>query len=156
MTRPLFAVLVLAGLTAFAPAPLPRSPRGHRGDGLSLGELQGTWTVTKLQMTRGKGQLTDGGTSLAQVRISGDRWSFVYGQARMNDVNYTIRVDHSLRPPRLDFHYLGSKDKEPYGKGILRRDGDTVQLMYTWGGDRAASFDTAPDGHWLITLRRAR
>jgi uncharacterized protein (TIGR03067 family) len=153
-TRPLFAALVLAGLTAFAPAPLPRSQRG-KGDGaLSLSELQGTWTVTKLQMTRGNGQLTDSRAQMSQVRISGDRWSFVYGTGPA-DVNYTIRVDHRLRPPQLDFYRLTSKDTEPYGVGILRRDGDSVQLVYTWGGSRAASFESPPEGHWLITLRRA-
>ena len=50
----------------------------------------------------------------------------------------------------------GTKDGRPYGQGILKRDNNTVQLMYTWGGARATSFEQPPEGHWLITLQRTR
>jgi uncharacterized protein (TIGR03067 family) len=156
-TRVPFAVLVLLGLTAFAPAPFPRAARAPRGNGLSLEGLQGQWSVVKVQTTRSRGPHTDSGTSLDHVRIAGDRWSFVYGrQARSNDVHYTIRVDARAQPPQLDFFHVGAKDAKPYGQAILKRQGDVVQIMYTWGGARAASFEAPPDGHWLITLKRAR
>lgn len=156
MTRLLFAGLTLVTLVAFAPAPFPRAHRASQRDGLSLEELRGDWTVTSLQTTRSNGAHVNSGTQLARVRIAGDRWSFVYGQNFRNDVEYNIRVDHRLRPPTLDFYSLGTKEGNPYGMGILQRDGDTVRLMYNWGGSRATSFESPPEGHWLITLRRAR
>jgi uncharacterized protein (TIGR03067 family) len=150
------AALVMFGLTAFAPAPFPRAERGRKSDGLSLEQMQGTWAVLKLQSTHGNRPPTDSGTYLKEVQVSGDRWSFVYREGRNGSVNYNIRIDHTLQPPQLDFYTVATKGSDPYGRGILKRDGGTVQLLYTWSGSRAASFANPPDGHWLITLQRTR
>jgi uncharacterized protein (TIGR03067 family) len=155
-TRLLFAALVLFGLTAFAPAPFPKTERERKVEGVSLDQMQGVWTVTKLQTTRSSGAATDSGSYLKEVQITGDRWSFVYREGRNNAVNYTIRIDHKIKPPQLNFYNNHLKDAQPYGMGILKREGNVVQLMYTWGGARATSFEQPPEGHWLITLQRAQ
>jgi len=153
--RALVGVLVLFGLTAFAPAPFPRTGRDRRSESLSLEQMQGTWHVTKMQTTRRDGRHNESPTALKEIVISGSTWSFVYSRGR-NEVRYTIRIDPNVRPPQLDFYHLCNKDTGPYGRGILKRDGNSVQLMYNWSGDRAISFEQPPDGHWLITMQRAR
>ena len=155
-TRLAFAALVLFGLTAFAPAPFPKTLRERKFEGLSLEAMQGIWTVSKLQTTHANGQPTDSGTYLKEIQIDGHRWSFVYREGRNNAVHYNIRIDHKIKPPQLNFYSGGAKDGQPYGRGILKRENNTVQLMYTWGGARATSFEQPPEGHWLITLQRTR
>ena len=150
------AALVLFALTAFSPAPFPKTQRERKLSGLSLEAMQGTWIVVKLQTTNAKGLPADGGTYLKDVQIDGDRWSFVYREGRSNTVNYTIRIDDKVKPPQLNFYTGGNKDGQPYGKGILKRDHNTVQLLYTWGGSRTTSFEQPPDGQWLITLQRTK
>ena len=145
-TRLAFAVPVLLGLTAFARRRSP-TQRDRKLDGVSLEAMQGTWTVNKLQTTRSRGPPTDSGSYLKEVHIAGDRWSFVYREGRSNSaVNYTIRIDHKVKPPQLNFYSGGTKDGQPYGVGILKREGNVVQLMYTWGGSRATSFEQPPEG----------
>jgi len=155
-TRLALAAIVLFALTAFAPSPFPKTQRDRKLSALSLEAMRGTWTVKSLQTTHANGQPTDGGSYLKEVQIDGDRWSFVYREGRNSVVNYNIRIDHKVKPPQLNFYSGGTKDGRPYGTGILKRDNNTVQLMYTWGGTRASSFEQPPEGHWLITLQRTR
>ena len=155
-TRLALAALVLFGLTAFAPSPFPKTQRGRKLSGLSLEAMQGTWTVKTLQTTHANGQPTDSGSYLKEVQIDGDRWSFVYREGRNAAVHYNIRIDNKVKPPQLNFYSAGTKGGQPYGTGILKRDNNTVQLMYTWSGSRATSFEQPPEGHWLITLQRTR
>jgi len=157
-TRLPLAALALLALTAFAPAPFSRPERDRKAHPLSLQQLQGVWYVVKLETTRSTGTHVNGGTNIKEVHVAGRRWSFVYTPGGGGDaVTYNITVDHQTKPPRLDFHYLdATQGQAPYGTGILKREGDRVLLMYNWKNAHDGNFETPPDGHWLITLARAR
>lgn len=155
-TRLLLALLAPFALTAFAPAPFLRPQRERLEHPLSLRQLQGTWAVVRLESTRGKGPHLDGGTSIKEVQVTGKRWSFVYKDDARDTVTYEVRVDLQSKPPRLDLHYLDAEGQTPYGTGILKREGDRVVLMYNWNNSRDGDFESPPNGHWLLTLARAR
>jgi uncharacterized protein (TIGR03067 family) len=152
----LIALIALIGLTAFAPAPLPKRQRAGTGVGVAVAQLQGTWVVTKLQMTRGNGRVDDQGTYLKEVRVEGERWSFFYRDANRGPVNYTLTIQHKATPAEINFYRNGSPSGQPYGTGIIRRQGDTLTMIYSWGSPRARSFENPPSGYWVITLQRAR
>src|SRR5262245_61208681 len=101
--RLLLAIAVLVGLTAFAPAPLPKKQRTHR-DQISLAWLQGTWRVVKVETSSG-GRYQASGDDLAEIRVVGKRWTFVYGRAsgQLNEgPTYDVAVDGARSPAWFD------------------------------------------------------
>src|SRR3954454_9707522 len=97
-TRLPLAALALLALTAFAPAPFSRPESERKAHPLSLQQLQGTWTVVKLETTPTSRPHVNGGTNIKEVHVAGRRWSFVYTPGGGGDaVPANIAVDHQAK-----------------------------------------------------------
>jgi uncharacterized protein (TIGR03067 family) len=149
--RLLLGCLALLGVTAFAPAPFPRPGRVGKNHPLSLGQVQGTWTILKLEITEANGGMRDQGNYLAEVRIDKDRWSFFYRDPNSQPVVYLLSIDPGKNPALLDLTTPGQA--KPYGTGIVSRQGNVMRVLYSFGKDRPASFERRPPGYWHLTLQ---
>jgi hypothetical protein len=152
----IIALVVLSGLTAFAPAPFPRMRR-ESNTAVSLTLLQGKWkrVSTELIGLRGekrKEQFT------GYVRVEGKVWSFLETNGKVN-TRYTVDIDGKRKPAFIDF-YSGTGRGIPFLFGLIRRDSDVVQVLFCYQADaqddRARSFDRPPPGWRLLTLERVR
>jgi uncharacterized protein (TIGR03067 family) len=142
-------------LTAFAPAPFPRSrPRSDRA-ALSLKELQGLWQVVRRESVTSDENLPVQETrATSSVLIHGSKWaSFDIEGLEMS--RYTIAVHASARPARIEWSLAGKcgEVKQPW-VGLLRREGGYVQVLCARPGEQALDFEAMPSGSVLITLRK--
>jgi uncharacterized protein (TIGR03067 family) len=148
------ALLAFAALTAFAPAPFPKSARRDPQPEISLKSFQGKWRVTGVYSTRTDGQHIPETHRLTHIRITDDRWTFIpdnYSGARLD-----IAIDHLKQPAELTFYSVSDPKKNTYGVGLIRRRQNKVEILYYWGGEeyRPRGFDPAPDAYYLLTLER--
>jgi uncharacterized protein (TIGR03067 family) len=139
------AVVVLAG---FAPAPFPRPVR-RADEGLRLSKLQGSWQCVNQYLAVRDGVLARN-RAVREVSIEDDRWTF--RSDRLGSVSYRIVVNVHQTPATLDF--FRGQQKSPHGTGILRREGNTLHLLFIWDGERPESFERPPSGAYLLELRR--
>jgi uncharacterized protein (TIGR03067 family) len=148
-----FSLLAL-GLTAFAPAPLPRREREKRPDEINLTTFQGNWRVTKQLNLRADGNHLLMESSITHVRILKDRWTFM---SKVSEgATLSISLDPSKKPTWLNFYRAGRKD-HLRGVGLVRRHGRGVEVLYCWcddGQDRPLDFDPPRDGDWVISMQR--
>ena len=74
------------------------------------------------------------------------------------NAGYSITIANDKKPAALDFHSLDPGNQgTPQGSGIIRRKGDVVEIISTFGTlKRAASFDPPPEDQWLLTLKKER
>jgi hypothetical protein len=128
---PLLAASLLS--LAFAPAPLPRRA-ARADDSVEVSRLLGAWRVTDPR----------GGAT--NVVITPTQWTFC-GSRR---VSYDLRIHHDRQPAEIEFMEVGRK--RPIGRGIIRREGAAVRVVYDWGSRRPAGFDQA--GFYALTLVR--
>jgi uncharacterized protein (TIGR03067 family) len=165
--RLLLAAVALAGLTAFAPAPFPR-PR-HDPTRIDLERLQGTWKVVSLVQTKAGGKrvpirwgvlavcTTQPPPGVTHIRIRKDVWTYLErqpnGQMHEN-TSYRIAVDPAKKPCAIDFRYLTGP--AAIALGIIRRQGEEVEVLWYPTTRRPSSFDDPPLNHWIITLRRGQ
>jgi hypothetical protein len=147
--RTAVVLLAVLGLTAFAPAPFPRTQRQGPSPEITLQTFQGRWRITSLVTSCANGQHVPFSWPATHVRISGNRWDFLNNDSLIDSRN--LSIDPKKKPAHLNF-----TDDVRKGVGLIRRQGAQVQVMYTWGDEasRANSFEPPPDGHWLITLQR--
>jgi uncharacterized protein (TIGR03067 family) len=151
--RLLFACLVLLGASAFAPAPFPRTQRPSK-DTVAVAQIQGTWTILKLHLTDDKGGLIDQGDYLSEIVVANNRWNFHYRQGRNAPTTYQLTIDAGKTPATIDLTQIGQTT--PYGTGIIRRKGDSMWMLYSFGKQRPTSFENRPNGYWHLTLQRKR
>jgi uncharacterized protein (TIGR03067 family) len=149
------AALALLGLTAFAPAPLPKRPRASND--FTLAAFQGTWRFVRDEYSQGDGQYAPSETKgqVSHVRIRGDKWVFLPDNYAGSTLY--LSIDHTKKPAVLRFYDRNDPSKtKVYGFGLIRRKGGQVQVLYRWGGEdgRPLTFETAPRGFWLRTLER--
>src|SRR5205809_956375 len=104
--RLLFGCLILLGVTAFAPAPFPRSGRARLA-AVAVEQIQGIWTILKLEMTDDKGGMTDQGNYLAEIQIVNQRWNFVYRNPNNQPVGYLLAIDATRTPAAIDLTLQG-------------------------------------------------
>jgi hypothetical protein len=147
------AVLALAGLTAFAPAPFPRKHNKAKADPALL--LAGLWKVEKVARSTSRGYTTS--TSLmSHIRIQDGRWTFMRNNRGTvtPSTSYRLVIHSDQTPIALD----GMRDnsRTPWMLGIARRVGDTVEVLYGFGVKRPDSFERPPTDCWRITLRREK
>src|SRR4051812_17511021 len=133
MTRAL-SVFCLVALTAFAPAPLPRRQARPSGD-LDVGRLVGRWRITGVYYLPDKVSQVASAERNSPITITATQWSF--GKERRP--TYDLRIDHNKRPAEIDFMQVGQK--EPHGRGLIRREGRVLRVVYNWGGARPTHFD---------------
>lgn len=154
MYRIAFALLALAALPAFAPAPFPRSGRPMASSSeVSLDTLQGTWRITSVRRTRTNGQHVKQEWTTDGFRVEKDRW--VYLSKGNVTVTYSVVIDPGKRPTTIDWYTEGNKQGDSKGKGIVRRVGKRIEIAYYFGTmPRATSFEAMPDDLWYVTLER--
>ena len=153
--RLVLALLVVFGLTAFAPAPFPRSERRDSTAKISLRTLQGRWRAIKWENSRpdGKHEPDPKPPINVFVRIAQDRWTFMDGDQEGNTL--VISVEPAKSAAHLNFYSRPDKQTS-YGTGLLRRQGTALQLAFRWHAkERPTSFDRLPDGFWIVTLERS-
>jgi len=148
--RLLVALLALAGLTAFAPAPFPRSRRGEQA--VDLNNLQGTWKiVSRLQYRSGRKQpqleIKSSGT---HIRVAGKNWISLEGPKAL--VTWQITLDPTKKPCAIDWHF--GQPQSPSWVGLIRRKGGQVEVLYHSAPQRPTNFDTLPEGTYILVLQR--
>jgi hypothetical protein len=153
-TRLILALIILVGVTAFAPAPFPRKDR--RGTILfGARSMEGLWKVEKVERSN-KGGYLNSTSLMSHIQIQGGRWIFMRnnGGVPTPSTNYRLVIHTDRRPIALD----GMRDNNntPYMLGIIREVNDTIQVLYRFSGNRPADFDSPPEGCWRITLRREK
>lgn len=159
MRRLAVALIATLGLTAFAPAPLPKPARRDAGEQINLQSFQGTWRSVKLEQIEQGGGKREIPWNIAAVRIQDDLWTFI-NTGETENAKYWLLIEGTKRPPTIDFYTQragqGNQAGKPYMVGILKRQGDTVYILYfsTNPENRARSFENPPVGWWLLTLER--
>ncbi len=117
-----------------------------------LANLQGTWSVTALEVDGNKmsAEMFEG----ARIVIKGDQFESLSMGATYRG---TVKLDSAKKPKQFDLHFTAGHAKGNTNYGIYELDGDTWRLcLNTTGKDRPKSFATKPgSGHALETLKRA-
>lgn len=144
--RRLFLLAVALSL-AFAPAPLPKRPSRGK-DSLSVESLLGTWRATDLYNTPNKTRLDPDSNGVGHVTVTATQWAFA---RTAGPGAYDMTLDSGKVPAEINFMHAGQK--EPYGRGLIRREGNTIRVLYNWG-PRPTSFDNPQPGCWDIILVR--
>jgi uncharacterized protein (TIGR03067 family) len=147
--RLLIAVLALASLTGFAPAPFAR-PRRDR-DTLNLHTLQGQWKVVSMKQTLAGGGFNTLNWHITHIGIDKDVWTF-QGQGRKPNATYYLTLDTSRKPGTIDWH--NKQGGPPHMVGLIRRSGELVEILYLATTVRPGSFEAPPPGYYLLTLKR--
>jgi uncharacterized protein (TIGR03067 family) len=92
---------------------------------------------------------------ITHVGIEKDQWTFLMEQAgrKNRNASYFLTLNPAKQPCTLEFHAQRGGDVRM--RGIIRRKGDTVEILYL-GGSRVhpASFEAPPTGFYLLTLKR--
>jgi hypothetical protein len=164
MRRVVLCIVALVGVTAFAPAPLPRSSR--LGDHeVSLRTLRGKWWIVSLERAHENGKTYPvRSCPFTEVTIDGNRWAFdgsfpilrPHGDEVAAPTSVPIAIDNSRSPAVIDFGDVNGEQGR-LALGIIRRDGDRVELVFAFGDpDPAKRFDSPPRGHLVLKLRRKR
>jgi uncharacterized protein (TIGR03067 family) len=150
--RLVFAVLALAGLTAFAPSPFPRKAKRGGGE-LSLAVLQGHWKVEKVERTT-KGAYRVVTDPVTHILVEKDVWVFLHGQGKRSG-EYRLLLDAKKKPAWFTFRPRAANQGGTEGL-MTRPDPERIKVLYQWGKPRPASFDNPPAEYWAITLIRAK
>lgn len=170
LARLLAALAVVGCLTAFAPAPFPRTERKVKeGDDLSL--LQGTWKVVSYDRPGLKvkgGGVVKFRSVITNVRIEKNQWSFMRelnGQLSPT-VTYEMKIDPKANPRKMDLtrDLSGSKYRL---RAIYKLEGSQLKVLYVstyvpagGGGAKAVetpiSFENPPSSAIQYTLERGR
>ncbi len=157
--RLLTAVVALAALTtltAFAPAPFPKPGRRPPGRSLDARWLEGTWKVDRVERTI-NGGYQPARSVTSTVRVGEGKWTFIRSAAVKGggrEVSYRLVLHTNQVPIRLDG--MRANSDTPYMRGIVRRVGDTIEVLYRFNGEHPTSFDNPPAGCWRITMRREK
>jgi hypothetical protein len=130
---------------AFAPAPLPRR-QARANDSLAVARLVGVWRATGLYHTPNKARLDPDRGGVGHVIITPTRWTF----SKTTPVVYDLRIHDDRRPVQFDLMHQGSK--QPYGMGLMRREGNLIRVIYGWNGTRPKDFEES--GYVVLTLVR--
>jgi uncharacterized protein (TIGR03067 family) len=144
----LCSLVVLAFLSlAFAPAPFPKN-KARVKDSLAVKDLLGTWRITALYHLPDTTRKDPAANGVTTVTISPTQWVF---NKAANPVIYDLRLHHEKRPAEIDFMHVGQM--QPYGRGLIRREGDMLRVVYSWSSGRPTGFENQQGG-CIITLVR--
>jgi uncharacterized protein (TIGR03067 family) len=156
MSRIAAALLALSLLTAFAPAPFPKTQRRVAVTEISLATFQGTWRVTSMRTARANGAHTPYTWEVTHVRITKDQWEYMENGRSQGPRLFGI--DPTKKPAHFNFLNRGPGMDTVSAPGLIRRQGDRIDIIYTWGSPevRSPSFEAPTDGHWLLSLQRER
>jgi uncharacterized protein (TIGR03067 family) len=152
--RLIVALVALAALPAFAPAPFPRPARRGDPNAISLQLMQGDWRAVSFETIGPNGQRDKIGLWFQHVRVKGERWTYLVNRAE--NLSYRLAIDGNRRPGWIDYYVLQGKPTQPGMVGLIRREGNRVTILYygTTPEKRAQTFSNAPVGWWLLVLER--
>ena len=161
------AAAVVAGLTAFSPAPFPRVDRKKAIDDNLL--IQGTYKLVE------QGRPNLGGGRIAFIRrvpmkVQIQNGKFVYLQDVGNDfrptTTYDMKLNTSGAPRQIDMSY-NTGDYTVTMKGIYKIEGNKLTILYVntitgarinmpamEGMERPTSFDTPSPNAMILTLEK--
>jgi uncharacterized protein (TIGR03067 family) len=153
MSRRMFVALVaLAGLTAFAPAPRPRARPGPVR--IDLKQLEGRWVLLWKEV----GQ--DGGppvrdTDQLEAEISAGRYTPIRrGAMGRGAVTTQIALGSERSPCWFDLMYAGGSCGS---KGVCSLEGDTLKICYVIGdGQRPKSLTPSRRVEKLLVFQRKK
>jgi hypothetical protein len=135
----------VAGLRAGA---VPQARRA--GEGLRRGQGSGRHLARDgALLPPNKTPRDPAANGVAHVTITPTRWTF--GRLA-GDVTYELRIDHAKRPAEIDFLRVGQK--VPHGRGLIRREGDVLRIIYDWGA-RPTAFEGQGSGCDLVLVRES-
>src|SRR5262249_61525494 len=107
--RLLASLLVLFGLTAFAPAPMPRTAKSDR-HAVSLQRMTGDWRVVSTWRYGPNGQIAYHIDAWSEIRIRDGQWHFHYASERGKPAPlYDLVIDGTRQPATIDFVRPGEK-----------------------------------------------
>jgi hypothetical protein len=150
------ALLALIGVTAFAPAPLPRRPKEETP--VSLQALNGDWTLIDWWRYASDGEVDHavrrcGGRQV--VRIKEGTWTFCLakGDVLLAGESHELAINTRRRPTGIDFLQPGTREVEM--SGSIRFNGDTVEVLYDFDVNRRPTdFARPPRGAFYLRLTR--
>jgi uncharacterized protein (TIGR03067 family) len=152
--RLLAALLVLCGLTAFAPAPMPRRAKSD-SNAVSLRRMTGDWRVVSMWRYGPNGQIAYHIDAWSEIRIRDGQWQFVYAVEGSKPAPLYDLVIGSRQPATIDFVRPG--EKQAWMSGIVRFRNDKLEVLYQpHAKDRPTSFENPPDGYFLFTLTKTK
>lgn len=157
MSRIAVALFALLALTAFAPAPFPKTQRSTSTNDITLDSFQGTWRIVSLDTVGTGGTRERGGWDFTHVRITRTRWDYLTKQQLYEAEGRRFALDPTKKPAH--FHFVEQSGPQTItGPGIIRRKGNVVEIIYHWGepGTRCRDFESPTVGHWYLTLERER
>jgi uncharacterized protein (TIGR03067 family) len=162
--RLLLALSILLAVTAFAPAPFPKTVRERDRNEIDMKTFQGTWGVVSMEIVQqggGRNRLPDWGvdaTGTTAVQVKGDRWTYM-SRGRESS-SYRVDIDPTQRPAAINWFTSLTKpeggEDRPGMLGLIRREGHKVTILYyaTTPEQRPKTFDNPPNGWWILTLKR--
>jgi uncharacterized protein (TIGR03067 family) len=151
--RLLAALLVLCGLTAFAPAPMPRREKADR-HAVSLRRMTGDWRVVSMWNYGSNGQIAYHVDAWSEIHVRDGQWQFVYATSASGP-RYDLVIDGSKHPATIDF--LRPGEKQVWMSGIVRFKNGTLEVLYQpHAKERPASFENPPEGFFLFTLTKIK
>ena len=160
------AIAVVAGLTAFSPAPFPKHQRKAAVDDSVL--LQGTYKVIDYGRPNLNGARLAIRRAEMKVQIRGNQWSFLYsnGNGFSPSTTYEMKLMPKAAPKMIDMTYKVANDYTLTMKGIYKIEGKKVTLAYVnaYSGarfgnmqaeaERPTSFGNLTGNAMLITMER--
>jgi hypothetical protein len=151
LTRSLTALVVVSTLTAFAPAPFPKTRRDRGSEGITAQDLQGVWKAIGIEEKQTDGRMKKIPWGYTQIIIRGDHWSFRSDGKEGHALWMTLLDD-----ARVDLRTSNRREDSVVGlAGILKRRGNTLLLLYTFPpAKRPTNFDQIPAGCRLMTLEK--
>ncbi len=140
-------LLMLAALSlAFAPIPFPK-PKTEAKDSLAVKKLVGTWRVSAIFHHPNKVPRHPDRQEPTHVTISLTGWAFTAPAP----ASYDLRIDHTKKV--VEFDLIRHGQMEPYGRGLMRREGRAIRVIYQWGGTRPTDFENQPSGFEMLLVR---
>src|SRR5262249_23247615 len=134
LVRFLIGLIALIGLTAFAPAPMPKPAKKPAVPPL-MQQLNGNWRVVSTERTLKSRKLLSRVANTSQrIRIDGKTWSYVYANpdgTERTSTSYQTVFDLAKSPAWLDLkrEQIGTV----YLKGVISVQGDTAKFCYVLG-----------------------
>jgi hypothetical protein len=83
---------------------------------------------------------------VSHVTIRPGEWSF----DGASGVSYDLRIDQGK--PVVGFDLMRPGQTEPYGRGLIRREGRAIRVIYQWGA-RPTGFTDQPGDCELLLVR---
>jgi uncharacterized protein (TIGR03067 family) len=145
--HPWLALAALTVLPAFAPAPFPRAREDRTK--IDLERFQGMWKVVSLHQGHGAGRLRAINWTITHIRVQKDQWTLL--AAMRENATYRIELTPTRKPCLIDWR---GPQGEALWLGLIRRDGEQVEVLYGSSTSRPGGFKQPPSGSYLITLRR--